>query len=144
MTQRHTKKVGKIRGGRGHARGKAKRGRGRGSRMGRGSVKRGQRNLAHIRKYEPERFHKKGFVSIIKKIKTINLSELMIIAEKDNKTTLAFKNKKILGKGNVTKALNITAEAFTQKAKDKITKAGGQAIVTKGEIVGSKNIKTDN
>jgi membrane-bound lytic murein transglycosylase C len=67
---RHKPKISKLRGKRSHARGKAKRGRGRGSRMGRASVKRSQRNIQHIRKYEPERLHQKGFRSIKKKLKS--------------------------------------------------------------------------
>jgi|GEM_PF-2202904 len=158
MTLRHKSKINKVRGKRSHGRGKAKRGRGRGSRMGRASVKRGQRNIQHILKYEPERLHQKGFHSLKKKLKTINLSEVVLISEKENKTNLNFKNKKILGKGKLTKKLTITAKAFTQKAKEKITKIGGQAIVTheeqipslleakssKGEKFGSKGIKTNN
>ena len=143
MTMRHKPKISKLRGKRSHARGKAKRGRGRGSRMGRASVKRSQRNIQHIRKYEPERLHQKGFRSIKKKLKTINLSDILILSEKENKTNLTFKNKKVLGKGNISKKLTITAAAFTQKAVDKITKAGGQAIVA-GENIGFENTKANN
>ena len=143
MTLRHKSKISKLRGKRSHARGKAKRGRGRGSRMGRASVKRSQRNIQHIRKYEPERLHQKGFHSKNKKLKTINIAEASLIAEKENKTSLTFKNMKILGKGNISKKLTITAEAFTQKAREKIIKAGGQAIVA-GENIGSENTKANN
>ena len=157
MTLRHKSKISQVRGKRSHARGKAKRGRGRGSRMGRASVKRGQRNMQHILKYEPERLHQKGFHSKQKKLKTINLSEVLLISEKENKTTIKFKNKKVLGKGSITKKLIITAQAFTKKAEEKITKAGGQAIVfkeqkspkikaesSKGESIGSENTETSN
>ncbi len=143
MTIRHKSKISKLRGKRSHGRGKAKRGRGRGSRMGRASVKRGQRNVQHILKYEPERLHQKGFNSKSKKLKAINLSEVMLISEKNKEDNLIFKNKKILGRGNLTKKLNITAKAFTQKAKEKIAKAGGQAIVI-GENIGSKSTEADN
>ncbi len=36
---------------------------------------------------------------------------------------------KILGDGELKKALNVSAEAFSKSAKEKIEKAGGQAIV---------------
>ena len=143
MTLRHKSKISKLRGKRSHGRGKAKRGRGRGSRMGRASVKRGQRNVQHILKYEPERLHQKGFHSKNNKLKTINLSELNLLSEKNNKTKLILKNKKVLGKGSLTKKLEVTAKAFTKKAEEKIAKAGGQAIVI-GEKVGSKSTEANN
>jgi large subunit ribosomal protein L15 len=36
---------------------------------------------------------------------------------------------KILGEGELTKALTVTAHAFSKAATDKITKAGGKAVV---------------
>ncbi len=144
MTTRHKAKISKLRGKRSHARGKAKRGRGRGSRMGRASVKRSQRNIQHIIKYEPERFHQKGFHSLSKKLKTINVTDLEKISEKQNKTSFALKNIKVLGKGKITKKLKVTASAFTKKAMEKITKAGGQAIVAKGENIGLESTETNN
>ncbi|MFC1550541.1 50S ribosomal protein L15 [Candidatus Neomarinimicrobiota bacterium] len=41
----------------------------------------------------------------------------------------AFKPIKILGTGEISKAYKITANAFSQSAKDKIEKAGGTVIV---------------
>ena len=143
MTLRHKSKISKLRGKRSHGRGKAKRGRGRGSRMGRASVKRGQRNMQHIIKYEPERLHQKGFNSKNKKLKSMNLSEIDLLSEKNNQTNLILKNKKVLGKGKISKKLTITAQAFTKKAKEKIAEAGGQAIVI-GEKVGFKSTETNN
>ena len=40
---------------------------------------------------------------------------------------------KILGTGELTKALNVTADAFSKSAIEKIEKAGGKAIVAKKE-----------
>jgi large subunit ribosomal protein L15 len=36
---------------------------------------------------------------------------------------------KVLGNGNVTKAVKVTADAFSGSAADKIKKAGGDAII---------------
>ncbi|MEA3391402.1 MAG: uL15m family ribosomal protein, partial [Candidatus Marinimicrobia bacterium] len=36
---------------------------------------------------------------------------------------------KILGYGEMTKAMEITADAFSETAKEKIEKAGGKAVV---------------
>ena len=43
----------------------------------------------------------------------------------------------ILGNGDVTKALNISAHRFTKTAKDKIEKAGGSATVIQKAIAAS-------
>jgi len=124
---RHKRKITKQRGSRSVGRGKAKRGRGRGSRMGRGSVKRGQRNIAHIHKYEPERLPRKGFVSIHKQEKTINIRELQNLTDKNEIDVTKFKYDKVLGAGKLTKPLTVIAKSFSEKAKSKIESAGGKA-----------------
>ena len=125
---RHKRKVTKQRGSRRAGRGKAKRGRGRGSRMGRGSVKRGQRNIAHIHKYEPERLDRKGFTSIHSKNKAINLRDLQTLTDKNEIDVTKFNYDKVLGAGEIKKPLKITAREFSSKAREKIKQAGGQAI----------------
>ena len=40
---------------------------------------------------------------------------------------------KILGEGEVSKAFTVTADKFSASAKEKIEKAGGKAVLTKGE-----------
>ena|SRR3990170_5487823 len=40
---------------------------------------------------------------------------------------------KILGKGSLTKKLSIEADAFSQSALEAIKKAGGEALITKGD-----------
>lgn len=133
--KRHKKKITKQRGTRSVGRGRSKRGRGRGSRMARGSVKRGQRNIMHIYKYEPERLAQKGFASIKKKGKAINLRDIEKLSDKNEIDVTKFKIDKVLGVGELSKAMTITARAFTAKAKEKIEKAGGKAIVL-GENIG--------
>ena len=133
--KRHKKKITKQRGTRSVGRGRSKRGRGRGSRMARGSVKRGQRNIMHIHKYQPERFAKKGFASIKKKGKAINLRDIEKLTDKNEIDVTKHKIDKVLGVGELSKAMKITAKSFTAKAKEKIEKAGGQAIVL-GENIG--------
>ncbi|NYZ79994.1 uL15 family ribosomal protein [Candidatus Micrarchaeota archaeon] len=129
--RRHKRKITKQRGSRHVGRGKAKRGRGKGSHMGRGSVKRSQRNKMHIYKYEPERLNHKGFFSIYAKSKqrAINLDDIERLTEKNEINVVDFKFGKVLGGGTITRPLKITAYSFSAKAKEKIQKAGGQAIV---------------
>ena len=96
--------------------------------MARGSVKRGQRNIQHIHKYEPERLDRKGFTSIHSKGKAINLRDLQTLTDKNEIDVTKFNYQKVLGAGDITKPLTIKAVEFSSKAKEKIQKAGGQAI----------------
>ncbi|MFH0986522.1 MAG: uL15m family ribosomal protein [Candidatus Micrarchaeota archaeon] len=136
MTRRHKKSTRKLLGDRTFGRGSSKHGRGRGSRMGRGSVKRGQRNKMHIYKYERERLAKKGFNSLRKKQKGINLYQIMKLTDKNEIDMAEYGYGKVLSSGEITKPMKITAKAFSKTAKEKIEKAGGQAIVP-GEKVES-------
>lgn len=97
--------------------------------MGRGSVKRSQRNKMHIYKYEPERLDHKGFFSIHSKQKAINLDDIEKLTGKNEINVVEFGFGKVLGGGTLTRPLKITARSYSAKAKEKIQKAGGQAIV---------------
>lgn len=46
-----------------------------------------------------------------------------------------FDRIKILGNGNVTKAVTVTADAFSRSAADKIQKAGGKVVCKANETV---------
>ncbi len=128
---RHKRKITKKRGTRTCGKGNTKNKRGKGSRMGRGSVKRGQRNKLHIIKYEPERLYKKGFHSLKKKPKAINLKELEKLVKEGSLEVDVTKHgyEKVLGAGTISKPLAIKAHYFTEKAKEKIEKAGGKAFL---------------
>lgn len=71
---------------------------------------------------------------------TVNLGELARLADDVTEVNRAVlvkaglvrsndKPLKILGEGELSKALKITAEKFSASAKEKIEKAGGEAIV---------------
>jgi len=137
MVLRHKRKITKKRGMRTPGTGNTKNKRGKGSRMGNPHKKSkggGSRNFLHLVKYMPEKLHKRGFKRPNrKKYKAINLSELEKMGETEIKL-LALGYHKVLGKGKITKPLKIKALMFSKTAKDKIEKAGGQAI----EIGGNK------
>jgi len=123
--RRHRKKIYRMRGKRTHGGGASKNRRGKGSRM---THKRTfGTNIAHVRKYEPWRINKKGFFSLRKKGKAINLSEIDRLADKDI-DVVALGYSKVLGGGSLTKPLKIKAHLFSKKAKEKIHKAGGEAV----------------
>ena len=123
--RRHRGKIYRMRGKRTHGCGASK------NRRGKGSRKTNKRtfstNIAHVRKYEPWRINKRGFVSLYKKDKAINLSEIDKSAGTEIDTTkMGF--DKVLGGGALSRPLKIKAHSFSKKAKERIEKAGGEAI----------------
>lgn len=85
------------------------------------------------------RLPKRGFTNIFKKeFAVVNLGDLESVkADKISPETLIEsklvrkKNLKIkiLGNGDISKALEVSAHAFSQSALEKLEKAGGKAIV---------------
>ncbi|MDD4353304.1 MAG: uL15 family ribosomal protein [Candidatus Nanoarchaeia archaeon] len=74
-------------------------------------------------------YGKHGFTSIHKRLKTITVGQISEIAEKSDSKKFEYDAdyKKILGTGDVRKAIIITNySGITEKAKDKIVKAGGE------------------
>ncbi|EKD79236.1 MAG: hypothetical protein ACD_41C00126G0005 [uncultured bacterium] len=70
----------------------------------------------------------RGFVSqyAVNKLKTITLAEL---DKCQANTTVQVRGKKVLGTGELTKALTVKASAFSASAKTKIEAAGGKAVL---------------
>jgi large subunit ribosomal protein L15 len=58
-----------------------------------------------------------------------------------NLTKGRFDELKLLGDGELTKKLKVSAHRFSETAKEKIEKAGGQAIVIPGPAPVVKNVK---
>ena len=85
------------------------------------------------------RVPKRGFNNIFKKeYQLVNISQLEKIAESVVDTEVMKKYGlikqqdkliKILGNGEITKAINVTADAFSKIAQEKIAKAGGTVVV---------------
>ena len=66
-----------------------------------------------------------------KKPKAVNvgyLNELALTTSKDEIDALSLGFQKVLGRGEVTKAITIKAKMFTASAKEKIESAGGKAL----------------
>ncbi len=148
MPARHTRKVKKQRALTTHGWGAMKKHRGSGNRGGvgmAGSGKRGdQKKPGILKEFGNEYFGKHGFVRPNSKSKEgINLGDIqeklnyflnkgLIQQEKD---TYIIKTKdigysKVLSQGNLKTKLKVYADSFSQKAIEKIEKAGGEAIVT--------------
>ncbi len=85
------------------------------------------------------RLPKRGFTNIFRKeFAIVNVGDLerlkldKITPENLIESRLVSKKRqaiKILGNGEVTKALEVSAHAFTQSAVEKLEKAGGKAVV---------------
>lgn len=124
-------------------------GSGLGSTSGRGSKGAGSRSGYKSKRHHEGgqtpiqmRLPKRGFKNINRvEYVPFNLSDLQRIAEKHNLSALSFDalrklrlvkqtdKIKILGDGQMNTRLDITAHAFSEKAKNAIEKAGGTANV---------------
>jgi len=100
--------------------------RGKGSKGGKGRAGHGKR--AKHRILLLGRKKKKGFTPVKrKKIKTINLSELDKMKEKEiDLTKLGY--DKLLGSGRITRAITVKVKNVSKKAKEKLKKAGGTIV----------------
>lgn len=123
--RRFKRKIRKMRGTRTVGGGSAK------SRRGTGSYRTNRRtfgtNYAYVCKYEPWRIKIKGFVGLHKKPKAINLGDVEKLSDEREIDVTKFGYGKVLAAGNISKPITIKAACFSQKAKQKIEKAGGKA-----------------
>lgn len=94
-------------------------------------------------KYAPNAFGKHGFLSANKPanlIQTINVGELEnLIPESGgrskpeiNVANLGY--DKVLGRGTVTRPLLVRAYSFAARAREKIEKAGGEAVSLEAQM----------
>jgi large subunit ribosomal protein L15 len=126
------KKSVKLRGKRTHGYGSHKKHRGAGSRGGRGFAGTKKQKKTWILKHKRSHLGKRGFKSLQqrglrKEIKAINLKDLEGMGKKEIDLT-AKGYDKLLGGGKVTKALEVKVKMFSERAKEKIEKAGGKVI----------------
>jgi len=137
-----TKKTKKSKGQRGnttHGHGARKKWKGSGHKGGKGMAGTGkradQKKSKIIKLYGTSYFGKQGITSrgTKKRInKVINLSDIQ--KKFLGKTEIELKDYKVLGEGELTKPLKITAKEFSESAKEKIKKAKGEAIELKKEL----------
>ena len=150
MKIKKTKKSKKLRGDTTHGHGARKKWMGKGHRGGKGMAgtgKRADHKKTLINKlYGNKYFGKQGITSKGSrrdKKKTINLREIEKNLDNIKKkflkgNELIFKGYKILGEGELKTKLIIKAKMFSETAKKKIEKAGGEAVVI------SKDLKKSN
>ena len=146
MVVRKRKKVVKQRGHRTHGWGSPKKHRGSGSRGGVGNAgfaKKGQQKKSQLMN-KGEYIGKYGFKSKVKeKTRYINLDDLMkmipelkikgVVEESKEGIVvdlLKTPYKRVLGRGSIDKPYIIKASGFTKTAEEKITNAGGKALIS--------------
>lgn len=98
------------------------------------------------------RLPKRGFTNIFRvEYTVINLTRIASVAAEKNVSEIALDDYKklglvsskkelvkILGNGELTSAITITAHKFSKSAQEKIEKAGGKAILVGGEVETAK------
>jgi large subunit ribosomal protein L15 len=140
------RRKGKRRRGERTYHGSHKKWRGGGSRGGRGRAGMHKHKWSYTVKYEPEHFGKHGFKrprEVVKKLKSINLKELdkkidellRLKKIKKEKGVVKIDLKelgfdKLLGTGKIKHKVIVRAKYFSEKAKEKIEKAGGKIEVS--------------
>ena len=135
MSKRLKKAVRKKRGSRTHGYGTISQHRKGGQRGGKGKFTGGEKHKKMFMiKYHPNYYGKHGFQRykrISKNLRIINIGQLNELSKKLSKTELNGLNlgfDKVLGKGNVDRPLNITAQEFSKLAIKKIEEAGGKIV----------------
>jgi large subunit ribosomal protein L15 len=130
----------KFRGTRTHGRGK-KAGRGAGIIGGHGNAGLGKHKKIHMLKYDRDHFGRRGFKRpqcVVSANRIINIKEML--EQLDNYVTLGFAKKdgekysvnltdagidKLLGKGDINIAVNVTVSQISAQAREKIVASGG-------------------
>ncbi|MDR0900948.1 MAG: 50S ribosomal protein L15 [Methanobrevibacter sp.] len=141
---RKTRKINKMRGSRSIGGGCSKKRRGAGNKGGKGKAGMDKQHWTWTVKFDPNHFGKYGFKrpqKVINKVNPVNLSYLDAQSDKLLDKGIATKEgdsividvtdlgyDKVLGKGNLSKALTIKSPKFSASAEDKIQEAGGEAI----------------
>jgi len=121
-----SRKVQRMRGSKTHGYGAKKKHRGKGSKGGKGYGGSTKHNRSYVYAKEPEHFGHKGFHSLRKKASIIKIKDLERISkDKEEIDLTAMGYEKLLSDGEISKPLIITIKKISNKAKQKIEKAGG-------------------
>ena len=126
------KKVVKMRGSKTHGYGSKKKHRGGGSKGGKGQAGQFKHKKTFFKRWGKEkqpRFKSLEHRNIRSKEKAINLGDLIRLTDKNEIDAADFGYGKVLSEGILEKPVTIKAKKFSGRAKEKIEKAGGKAVV---------------
>ena len=124
--------------GRKNCGGHKKKRRGAGNRGGRGNAGLSKHKFTWVTKNNPKYFCKPSMKASMNKTPTMNLTQIDNIVLKEGRKDFDFSDYKILGKGNISQAIKIKAQSFSQKALEKIQKAEGTAEALYAETTETK------
>jgi large subunit ribosomal protein L15 len=131
MVIRKEKTNRKYLGTRRWGKGNIKNARGKGDRGGVGKGGR-KHKWTYITAKTPELIRTVGFKQWHpRKLKEITLFRIERMLINESKSTLEFRNYKVLSNGTLSKAVTIKASGFSKGASEKIKSAGGEAIKIK-------------
>lgn len=108
--------------------GSKKKHRGKGSKGGRGYAGLHKHRWSWVVSKSPEHYGYKGFVSRRTKEKAINVGGLEALAAGNEVDLTKLGYGKLLSRGSVRGALTVRVEKFTERAREKVEKAGGKII----------------
>jgi len=126
------KKVVKMRGSKTHGYGSKKKHRGGGSKGGRGQAGQFKHKKTFFKRWgkaKQPRFKSLEHRGIRPKEKAINLGDLVKLTDKNEIDAKEFGYGKVLSEGVLERPVTIKAKKFSERAKQKIEKAGGKAVV---------------
>ena len=128
MSVRFRKKISRQRGSSTHGWGSKKKHRGGGSLGGRGMSGYHKHKYSFVVSKDPEHFGYKGFTSIEKKVKTINIDDMQRLTKDGAVDLVSMGYGKLLSRGRIDKAVKVRVRKFSAKAKEKIEAAGGNIV----------------
>ena len=108
------KKTQKMRGSKTHGYGSKKKHRGKGSRGGKGYAGSHKHKYSYIVKYEPNHFGSKGFHSLKKRGKFINIKDLERLAKGSEIDLTAIGIDKLLSAGEIKRPLAIKVKKYSK------------------------------
>lgn len=133
-----SKKVSRMRGSKSHGYGGKKKHRGKGSRGGKGLANIFKHKRVWVKKKRPDLLKRnKGFKSLSQRgikpvVKAINVGDIIrVLKDADLKKEVKLSDygyDKLLGSGEIKVPLKIKVNFFTERAEQKIQKAGGKII----------------
>lgn len=133
-----SKKVSRMRGSKSHGYGGKKKHRGKGSRGGKGLANIFKHKRVWVKKKRPDLLKRnKGFKSLSQRgikpvVKAINVGDIVrVLKDADIKKEVKLSDygyDKLLGSGEIKVPLKIKVNFFTERAEQKIQKAGGKII----------------
>jgi large subunit ribosomal protein L15 len=132
MVVRSKKRSRKYLGSRHWGVGNIKNARGKGSRGGVGNAGSRKHKFTYMTAKTPWLIKRHGFSNWKpNKPDEVTLREIdrMVLASKDQKPLIELKSCKVLSNGSMSRPATIKAHAFSEKAIEKIKKAGGEAVV---------------